>query len=191
MIGTVVLAAGESRRMGAQKLLLDVNGKLMIERVVDSFRGIADEILVVLGYGPEKLVPTLQGLGVKWTVNLDYKEGMISTFKEGVKKLRGFDAVFLALGDQPFVSREFLTKAIEAWKLGAKVVSPAYHGKKGHPVLFDSSLFGEILALESGQFIRDVIHWHQDAHKVIEAGEWSGMDVDTPESLEAIKAKKI
>lgn len=189
MIGAVILAAGESRRMKTQKLLLEVKGKPLIERVVDSFNGIVDGIIVVLGHQPERLVPTLEKLKVNWVVNLNYSEGMVSSLKEGVKKMKKFDVVFLALGDQPFVSQDFLVKAIDAWKGGAKIVSPVYKGKKGHPVLFDRSLFDEILALQKNEFIRDVIHRHGEDHCVIEAGEWAVTDLDTPESLRALREK--
>lgn len=189
MIGTVILAAGESKRMGVQKLLLEINGKPMIEHVIESFKGIVDEIIVVLGHRPEKLIPALEKLGVKWTINFNYQDGMTSTFKEGLKELENFDAVFLALGDQPFLDRNFLNKAIESWKSGAKVVSPIFRGKKGHPVLFDRSLFGEILSLEKNQFIRDVIHKHRENLCVIESGEWAITDIDTKEDLEAIRQR--
>lgn len=189
MIGAVILAAGESRRMGVQKLILDINGKPMIERVIEPFKLIVDEIIVVLGHKPEKLVPFLEKLGVKWTINFNYQEGMVSTFKKGLKKLENLDAVFLALGDQPFVDRDFLIKAMESWKSGAKVVSPIFKGKKGHPVLFDRSLFGEILALGKNQFIRDVIHKHKDDFRAIESGDWAVTDLDTPEDLEALRKR--
>ena len=188
MIGAVILAAGESRRMGEPKPLLKIGGKSIIERLVDSFKMVVN-VIVVLGHEPERLIPVLQKLGVSWTVNLDYREGMASSFREGVKKLKKFDAIFLALCDQPFIDRNFLVKAIDAWKGGAKVVSPVYKGKKGHPVLFDRSLFDEILTLQKNEFIRDVIHMHGEDHCVIEAGEWAVTDLDTPESLRALRKK--
>lgn len=189
MIGAVILAAGESSRMGVQKLLLDIKGKPMIERIIESFKGIADEIVVALGHKPEVLIPTLKKKGVKWTVNLNYQEGMISTFKEGLKILENSDAVFLALGDQPFVDRDYLVKAIESWEKGAKVVSPIHRGKKGHPVLFDHSLFKEILTLGKNQFVRDVIHRHKGELSLIESGEWAVRDLDTPEDLKTIRER--
>ncbi|MFH1821333.1 MAG: nucleotidyltransferase family protein [Methanobacteriota archaeon] len=189
MIGAVILGAGESRRMGTQKLLLDINGKLMIERVIESFREIADEIVVVLGHKPEVLVPVLDKLSVKWTVNLNYLNGMVTSFKEGLKKVEGSDAVFMALGDQPIVKRDFLYEAIESWKGGAKIVCPIVNGKKGHPVLFDHSLFKEILALGKDQYVRDVIHGHKDDLHLIDSGDWAITDLDTPESLAAFKKK--
>lgn len=189
MIGAVILAAGESKRMGTQKPLLDISGKPMIHWIVDSFKGAVDEIIVVLGHKPEGLIPTLEKLKVSWTVNPNYREGMVSSFKEGLRKMKKFDAVFLALGDQPFVDRDFLAKAIDMWKRGAKIVSPACMRKKGHPVLFDRGLFDEILSLQKSEFIRDVIHRHEEDHHLIEAGEWAVTDLDTPESLQAIRKK--
>jgi len=189
VIGALILGAGESRRMGTQKLLLKIHGKLMIEHVVDSFRGIADEIVVVLGHRPEAMTPALFKLGVKWALNSDYLEGMVTSVKTGLKKLKDCNAAFIALGDQPIVRKEFLDRAIEVWKAGAKIVCPIVNGKKGHPVLFDRSLFSEILALEKGQFLRDVIHRHKENLRTIEAGDWAITDIDTPESLEAFKRK--
>lgn len=189
MIGAVILAAGESRRMGTQKLLLKIEGKPMIERVLDSFKGLANEIVAVLGHEPERLSPLLDRLGVKWVINENFQEGMASTFKRGVRELKHCDAVFLALGDQPFLDRGFLEEATNAWKDGAKVVSPIHKGKKGHPVLFDRSLLEEILRLGEGEYIRDVIHRHKDEHQLIETGDWAIKDVDTPEEFEAISTK--
>jgi molybdenum cofactor cytidylyltransferase len=174
--------------MGKPKPLLKIGGKSIIERVVDSFK-VVDDIIVVLGHEPKRLIPVLQKLGVNWTVNLNYREGMASSFKEGVMKLKKFDAIFLALCDQPFIDRDFLVKAIDIWKRGAKIVSPVYKGKKGHPVLFDHSLFDEILALQRNEFIRDVIHRHGEDHHVIEAGEWAVTDLDTPETLRVLREK--
>lgn len=182
MIGVVILAAGESKRMGEPKLLLQIEGKPMIERVVNSFEGVADKLVVVLGHQPEKLIPTLERLGIRWVVNENYQEGMASSFKTGLHELQGCDTVFLALGDQPFVEKGFLLKAIEMWKTGARIVSPVYEGKKGHPVLFDKSLFDEIFSLQRHEMIRDVIHRHENEHCLVEAGGWAVIDLDTPEA---------
>jgi molybdenum cofactor cytidylyltransferase len=186
MIGAVVLAAGESRRMGENKLLVEIEGRRMIEWIISSFKGVVDELIVVLGHKPESMVPILKKLGTKWVVNENYAEGMASSFKKGLNELKHCDAVFLALGDQPFVDRDILLNAVDTWKSGAKIVSPVYEGKKGHPVLFDKSLFDEILSLEKQGMIRDVIHRHESEHHLVEAGEWAIIDVDTPETLEQL-----
>ncbi|MGQ9788656.1 MAG: nucleotidyltransferase family protein [Candidatus Hadarchaeaceae archaeon] len=189
MIGALILGAGESRRMGTQKLLLEIRGRPMLEWAIESFKGIVDEIVVVLGHRPDILIPLLERLGVKWTVNVEYSGGMITSVKEGLRVLKELEAVFVALGDQPFVEVDFLKKAIETWKNGAKIVCPIFKGKKGHPVLFDRSLFDEILSLGKDQFLRDVIHRHKKDLRTIESGEWSVTDIDTPEGLETFKRK--
>jgi len=183
MIGAVVIAAGESRRMGRNKLLIEIGGKPLIERVVSSFGGVADELVVVIGHKPEQNTPLLKKIGARWVVNEGYADGMASSFRTGLKELKDCDAVFLALGDQPFVDKNFLHEAIKAWRSGAKVVSPAHNGKKGHPVLFDKSLFSEILSLGKQGMMRDVIHGHGGEHQVINAGEWAVVDIDSPEDL--------
>ncbi|MEM4188300.1 MAG: nucleotidyltransferase family protein [Candidatus Hadarchaeum sp.] len=189
MIGAVILGAGESRRMGTQKLLLEIKGRPMLEWVINSFKEVVDEIVVVLGHKPELLIPLLKRLDVKWTVNINYPDGMVTSVKEGLKMLKDLGAVFVALGDQPLVEVDFLKKAIEVWKNGAKIVCPVVKGKKGHPVLFDRSLFDEILGLNKDQFLRDVIHRHKEDLRTIESGEWAITDIDTPEELKAFKWK--
>ena len=190
LIGAVILAAGESKRMGEPKLLLKIGGKRVIEWIADSFESVVDELIVVLGHKPELLIPALKELGLRWIVNENYRAGMASSFRKGLEQLRNCDAVFLALGDQPFVDRDFLAKAINAWKRGAKIVSPIYRGKKGHPVLFDRGLFGEILALGKHETIRDVVHRHSDERHLVEAGEWAVIDLDTPEDLRKFLEKR-
>lgn len=190
MVGAVILAAGESRRMREPKLLLRIGDKRVIEWVVDSFKGVVDELVVVLGHDPESLIPILEKLETRWVVNENYREGMAASFKKGLEQLKNCDVVFLALGDQPFVDRDFLMKAVDAWKEGAKIVSPVYKGKKGHPVLFDQSLFNEILSLQKHEMIRDVIHRHGDKHHLVEAGEWAAIDLDTPESFRKLMERK-
>jgi len=169
--------------MGEPKLLLEIGGKRAIKWIVDSFEGVVDELIVVLGHEPERLIPALKELGLKWVVNESYLEGMASSFKKGLEQLRDCDAVFLALGDQPFVDRDFLVKAVDAWRGGAKIVSPVYKGKKGHPVLFDRSLFDEILSLKEHEMIRNVIRRHENERHLAEAGEWAVIDLDTPEDV--------
>ena len=188
MIGAVVLAAGESERMGKDKLLLEIEGKKVIELVIDALKDVVDDIIVVLGHKPRRLIPILKRQGVRWTVNKNYKEGMASSFKKGLEEAKHSEAVFLVLGDQPSINRDFLIGMIGAWKeKGARIVSPVYKGKKGHPVLFERSLFDEIMSLRKGEIIRDVIHRHGGELRLIEAGEWAVMDMDTPEGFEKMK----
>lgn len=187
MIGAVLLAAGESRRMGKFKPLIKICGKPLLQRTIESLLKETDKIVVVLGHNAEKLVPILEGLKVEYVINPNYREGMASSFKTGLKKLMNCEAVFLALGDQPHIDPEFLKKAKKEWMRGAKLVSPVYAGKKGHPVLIDKSLFQEFLDLEEHQQIRDVIGRHRKEHVLIETGRWAVIDLDVPEDLAVLE----
>jgi molybdenum cofactor cytidylyltransferase len=69
----------------------------------------------------------------------------------------------------------------------ALIVSPRYGGRRGHPVLFRRSLFGEILALEPGESLRDVVARHEDGHRFVEGDMWTVIDLDTPEEYEAAR----
>lgn len=187
MIGAIILGAGESKRMGEPKLLIEISGERVIDRIVDSFEAIVDETLVVLGYKPKIFIPVLEDIDIKWIINEDYKDGMLSSIKKGINHIRDCDAAFIALGDQPIIKRDFLIYAIKAWRNGAKLVSPIYRGKKGHPVLFDKSVFKEILCLDKDETLRKVIHSHDDDHKLIQTGKWAVTDFNTPDDYEMLK----
>lgn len=190
-VGAVILAAGESSRMGKNKLLMDIKGKEVIERVRDKVSKAANEYLFVLGHNPPKNVPKLKEMEEDWIVNEEYSHGMTWSFVKGLKALkdqhRDLDSVMLVLGDQPLVDGDFLCKMVEKWEEESGIVSPIHNGKKGHPVLFDEKYFDEILSLPKDGVIRDVIHNNDDELHLLEAPKWSIMDMDTPEDYEKVK----
>ena len=192
MIAAIVLAAGMSRRMGKPKLLLKLNGETIIEHIVKELQqSDVDSIVVVLGHNPQQLMDLLSNYSVKIVLNKNYKEGMTSSFKTGLREVKDTaDAALLVLGDQPFISHRLINKLIAAYKesQGTKIVSPIYQGKKGHPVLFDKSLFDEILALPPDKYIRDVIHNHYTEIVTVPWDKGIILDVDTPEDY--IEAQK-
>jgi len=186
IVGAVVLAAGKSERMGQNKLLLRLNGKTLIEGILDALEaaGITEQA-VVLGHEPEQIIEVLKPkLGrFKLVLNVAYERGMISSFQNGLIVLSRVDAVFLVLGDEPIFEPSFLKTMIQKMENNADalIVSPLHNGKKGHPLLFRKQLFGEILSLKETQTIRDIVHAHSDRLVTIEAPEWTTVDIDTPE----------
>jgi molybdenum cofactor cytidylyltransferase len=190
--GAVVLAAGKSERMGQNKLLLRLNGKRLIDNVLDALATASiDEQVVVLGHKAEEVIEAVRPRlnRVKITVNRDYEQGMTSSFKTGLQLLSHVDAVFLVLGDEPILDPKLLRLMIGQMEKGkgeALIVSPIHKGKKGHPLLFHSRLFEEILNLKNSQTIRDVVHRHADKLVTVEAPKWIIMDIDTPEDYNRI-----
>ncbi len=190
-VGAVILAAGESSRMGKNKLLMDIQGKEVIERVRDEVSKAVEHYLFVLGDNPPKNIPKLKEMNEDWIVNEEYSHGMTWSFVKGLKALKDqhkdLDSVMLVLGDQPLVDGDFLCKMVEKWEEDSGIVSPIHNGKKGHPVLFDRKYFDEILSLPKDGIIRDVIHNNDDELHLLEAPKWSIMDMDTPEDYERVK----
>jgi molybdenum cofactor cytidylyltransferase len=182
----VVLAAGRSSRMGSNKLLLPFDGGTVIETTLNALKGVAT--VVVTGHRPEELEAVLSRYGVKVVHNPRHEEGMTTSFQAGLRAMDA-DAVFLVLGDQVGLSPKTLSTMIQVMveDEGALVVSPRYGERRGHPVLFRRSLFGEILALGPGESLRDMVAMHEDGHRYVEGDVWTVIDMDTPEEYEAAK----
>jgi len=191
IIGSVVLAAGKSERMKQNKLLLCINGKTLIENVLDALTA-ADigEQVVVLGYKLDEIVEVIKPrLGkVKIALNLDFEKGMTSSFQTGLMVISHVDAVFLVLGDEPILDSNVLAMMVQKMESNSEalIVSPIHDGKKGHPLLFSRQLFGEILSLSGTQTIRDIVQSHTDQLATIEAPSWVTMRIDTPEDYARI-----
>jgi len=185
--GAVVLAAGRSSRMGANKLLLEVGGRTVLDRLLGALTQAVDDVVVVTGNNPEPIVAIASARGVRVAHNPDHEKGMTTSFQAGLRTMGGVDAVFLVLGDQLGLASELLRRMAAAMEdvPGALIVSPVHGGKRGHPVLFRSSLFGEILAVTGT--LKEVVDGYADAHVHVEGGEWSTIDFDTPVDFECAK----
>jgi molybdenum cofactor cytidylyltransferase len=157
-IGAVVLAAGQSLRMGANvvKATLPFGGKPLLRRVVEGIQCLPEVRVtcVVTGHERAKILHALQNLNVLHVHNPDYATGeMLSSIKTGLGCVRGrADAVLLALGDQPAVRPDTIRAIIRAWLEAdasnrPRIILPSYEGQHGHPILLDSRGIDEILAL--------------------------------------------
>ncbi|MCH8960518.1 MAG: nucleotidyltransferase family protein [Bacteroidetes bacterium] len=144
MITAIVLAAGESRRMGsANKLLLPFGETTLIERMVRSVRqSEADEVIVVLGHEADRVRAALDAHDVAFVENDRYQEGMTTSIHAGVRAASPEAAGFMiCLSDLPLIEPEELNRLIEAFKEAARdderpIVVPTFEGRRGNPVLF-------------------------------------------------------
>jgi molybdenum cofactor cytidylyltransferase len=191
-VGAVILAAGKSERMGQNKQLLKLNGKTLIENILDALSTAGINIQVVVLSGElEQIMKVLKPRldKIKIALNVTPELGMASSFQTGLIVLSNFEAVFLVLGDEPILDPEVLKTMVNKMESDPDVliVSPVHGGKKGHPLLFRRQLFGEIMSLQEGQTIRDVVHAHADKLVLVEAPEWTTMDIDTPKDYESLK----
>ncbi|HLP73592.1 MAG TPA: nucleotidyltransferase family protein [Bacteroidales bacterium] len=146
-IQAIVLAAGESRRMGRMKMLLPFRGTTMLEHVIDNiFSAGLENITVVLGHKKEELAGLVDKKGVNYCVNNNYTEGMLSSVICGVNSLTGhYRFLMVFQGDQPLISPGTIGKMIdEAEETTKSILIPVHEGKRGHPLMVSRQLAGKI-----------------------------------------------
>jgi molybdenum cofactor cytidylyltransferase len=182
----VVLAAGESRRMGTPKQLLPFGDRTILERVVDtlSTAGVG-EVIVVLGHLAERVHQVLGDRPLTAVVNAGYREGMLSSVKCGVGATRPeHDAVLVALGDQPHIDSGVVREIIQAYRTGtAGIVIPRYDTKKGHPIIINLRKYRDvILNLPEHVGLNALMEDHADDVRLLDvATEDIVRDIDVPE----------
>ena len=190
MIAAVVLSAGESSRMGSPKALLPISGVPFIEEIVRALKGTKiDRIIVVLGHHAEEIQKRIAHLPVTFVVNRDYAKGQLSSLIVAIRSLAAekttekIDGVLVHLVDHPFISPALVDHMIDRFYETKKlIVIPRYGGRRGHPVIFSSRLFPELLSAPLEKGAKVVVHAHRDETLEIET-DFAGVtiDIDTPE----------
>lgn len=189
MISAILLAAGESRRMGRFKQLLSLGEKSFVEHCVDNLLASrVNEIIVVTGHRDSEVRRAIDDRAVRFAHNSDYESGMASSIKCGVRAVsEGARACVLALVDQPQIGAEIVNRVIETYKAPTLIVIPTYDGKRGHPILLDLRLKEEILAMDPEEGLRQVVRAHQDSIAQVAVSSRAVIeDCDLPEHYERI-----
>ncbi len=184
-VGCVILAAGLSRRMKRQKLVMPYGDDTIIKSIADkAVMSKAEEIVVVLGSDAEDVKTALEGLPVDFEYNENYKEGMLSSVQRGFTSLPGrMDAAVLLLGDQPMLPDHIIDELIEAYRDGQKhIIIPVFEGKRGHPILIDLKYLNEINQINPEVGLRDLMSHHVEDILELEVNTSAVLkDIDTPE----------
>ena len=160
-IWAIILAAGESKRMGFPKMLLPFNGKTMIELVIRNVTNSdVENTMIVLGAYREKLLELIRETSVEHCYNDNYKDGMLSSVKCGFKNLPDtFEAVLVFQGDQPLINPKVINAVIEAYISADKgIVIPVYDKKRGHPLLIARKYRDEIDKLNTNEGLRSLAY---------------------------------
>ena len=189
MISAVVLAAGASTRMGTAKLLLPFGGEPLIRRAVRQVSAAGfDDVLVVIGSEHEAMLAVLEGLLVRYAVNLQFASGMGSSFRTAVEHLPDSDAAMFALADQPFVTTNEYRTVLDTYRQRASpIVSVRYGEVMAPPHLFEREFFPELAELQHGA--RPVLHRHIDRTTILRFPPDLLVDVDTPDDYERAKSR--
>ena len=189
-VAAIVLAAGTSSRMGRPKLLLPFAGKTLVRRAVESaVASRARQVVVVTGAYRELVERELAGLPVKLAHNPEFAIGMSGSVRAGIKSVPPeTDAAVVILADQPFVGAEIIDALIEVYEASrAPIVRPRYAGQPGNPVLWDRSLFGELMQQQGDQGGRELLKRYADRVAWRELPDARAQeDIDTPEAYAAL-----
>ena len=187
----ILLAAGESRRMGSLKALLPWQGSTLLAHQICSLRQAgADPVVVVLGHEAGQLRPIVEGKeGVTWRVNPDYWQGKTTSIKVGLNALGpGQPSAILILNvDQPR-SAETIGHLLQQHRDGGRSITiPRYRGKSGHPIVVDSALLEELKTIDEESLgVKAVVRRHQEATLLVEMDTPEVLwDLNTPEEYQA------
>lgn len=172
MLAAVILAAGESRRMGTPKAILPfptdeaTPGKItFLEHLLEVARHPkVGELRVVLGAHAEKVCGRIHLDPAAVVINPDWQRGQLTSIQAAIRSLPpSVDGIILLLVDHPLISQNLVGHLIEAFRrFKAPVVIPTHEGKRGHPAIFASRLFPELLAAPENVGARAVVWAHQN-----------------------------
>lgn len=189
-IAAVILAAGQSRRMGDQnKLLLPYRGQPLIAHCVAQARDLSD-IIVVTGHQAEKVRQAVSCKRARFVHNAGYEDGMSGSLKAGLAAVApDYDAMLVMLGDMPDISREILSSIIAAYApdQGRDIIIPVHQGRRGNPVLWGRAFFAAFEDITGDQGAKSLLTTYgPHVHEVESHSPAIFRDVDSPAAYRAL-----
>lgn len=181
----ILLAAGFSRRFGANKLLqLVAPGTRMAVRSCTTLRDELERVVAVVRPDQAELATLLAESGAEVIVFPEAERGMGASIAHGVRASPPAGAWLVALADMPWIKPETVRRVTQALELGAPLVIPVHEGRRGHPVGFGAGFRDELCALQGDQGARSILDRHARQLLLLPCDD-PGIhrDVDTPQDL--------
>jgi molybdenum cofactor cytidylyltransferase len=185
----IILAAGESRRMGRPKAFLPFRGGTFLSAIAGTLGQRCSPVIAVFGFDAERCIQSARPLGIQAVENADYPLGMLSSLQAGLRSVpEASDTVLFTLVDHPAISLSTVDALLRS---GADIAIPRFENRRGHPVLIRRTIFREFLAEPSASKVRDVIDRHAAGIAYIEVGD-AGIsdDIDDPALYEKLLARE-
>jgi molybdenum cofactor cytidylyltransferase len=185
-IGIIILAAGVSKRMGVPKQLLDINGEIMLNKIIKEALAVENvTVTVVLGANKELIMPQLKNFPINIVENLAWHSGMASSIIRGMAGAylmdKELEQVIFSTADMPEMSTAFFEKLIKvAQKTERSIVASKYQDTIGVPILVKKGLFNELLALKGDEGARQIFIKNKSNIKTL-TFDGIGIDLDTKE----------
>jgi len=192
-ITAIILAAGYSSRMGVFKPLLDLGGRPIVTRIVETCKqaGI-DEVIVVAGYRKELIIPVIEGAGARAVVNEQYEEGMFSSVVAGMSAMEYGSQAFIVLpADIPLVRAATIRSLVSRFTEGkSRILAPSFRGRKGHPPLISAELQGFIMEYTGENGLKGALAELGTEIAIVEVPDGNILfDIDNPDDYGEMKER--
>jgi molybdenum cofactor cytidylyltransferase len=187
-LAVAILAAGESRRMGAPKALLPYRGKTFLSHLLEVARHPrVGSTCIILGAHVDEIRAKLAGESTSIVINEEWRSGQLSSIRAAIRSLSAGETEGLILWpvDHPMISAELVARLIETFDSSGKLVAlPTYRGRRGHPVIFRAALYNDLLAASPTVGAREVV-WAHSADVIELPTEEEGvvLNLNDPETL--------
>lgn len=186
-IGCVVMAAGNAKRFGANKLAMELQGRSLFHRALDAVPANQFEtVIVVTQY--QEFISYVKDYSFTVILNDQPDLGQSHTLQLGLSALRNLDGVLFQVADQPLLRRESIEALIALWRKEPTCIAALGHqDRRGNPCLFPARYFPELMAISGDRGGSAVIRNHPDDLKLMEVSEEELFDVDTAQALNQLK----
>lgn len=192
--GIIILAAGNSSRLGEPKQLLEYKGKSLLHHVTRQALKMTGAVVVVSGFNNNLIENELKNLQVITVYNPEWQEGMGASIRAGVKKIINefpvIENLIISVCDQPFINSSVFSELMTKHKEDQKgIIASAYAGVLGTPVMFDRKYFDELSKLSGNEGAKKLLHvFSRDVGSIdFEKGR---IDIDTKDDYEQLIQKK-
>ncbi|WP_299711686.1 nucleotidyltransferase family protein [uncultured Tenacibaculum sp.] len=187
-IAMLVLAAGKASRMGSVKQLLPYKNSSILGTVLESSIKVfnSEDIYVVLGANAQKIKENLRNYTVNYIINEDFASGLSSSIYSGVTKLSNYDAILIALGDQPKIDVTYINEMVTLHQENKEfIVASRYDGFNGVPAVFPKTFYPKLLNLTGDKGAKQLLNSELNFIKTV-ASSGKLLDIDTPEDYQKL-----
>ena len=177
----LILAAGTSSRLGQAKQLVLYENQTLLENACKKALEISSNVFVVLGASKNECTEKIKDLQVNIIINNEYKKGLSSSIRIGMKELLEYDKVLIMLCDQPFIPKNHFQKLLQNSINNSKIICSLYNKRLSVPAVFPKHYFTELLCLSGDKGAKKIIETNE--HVSINLENIHSFDIDTKEDL--------